>query len=327
MKQILINEIDCLSKGHDRYLFSYGRDSDTVKDSINKVGLINPVKLVESHEKYTIVCGSQRIKACQEIGTKSIAAKVVEGLNDEKLLLLSLHDNLFSRKYNEIEKAIAIKKFMEIGYSYDRILAEIAPLLDLPQNKKVVDKYVSLLGINVEIKIAVARSELEMEKAVLLMQLDGAERESVYRALFKESCTNLNETKDTIRNLLDLKLIMKKEINELLASSEINSILSDYKVNKRQKGEGICKIIKTMRYPAISEKEKEFDISCKELGLNNHVRINHSRYFEGNDIQLTIKAVDEENLKADLEKLLMDTNTGKFKKIYNIIKKAPNILL
>lgn len=323
IEQVSLSDIDLSSKGYDRFLFSYERDLNAITDSISKVGLINPVTLTKnqrSNETYTIVCGSQRIKAYQKLGIRTIESKALEGLNDEELLLLSFHDNLFSRGFNEIEKALVIKKFPEIGYSYDRVVSEITPLLDLPPNRKILGKYLSLLKLAEEIKNDIAINELELEKAVLLMQLDDADRKVVYRILFKESCTNLNETKETIRNILDLKLIKQKGINELLTSNETMCILSDSKINKRQKGERIYKIIKTMRYPAISEKEEEFNKSCRELGLDNHVRINHSRYFEGDDIRITIKTTNEEKLKTNIEKLMSNINNGAFKKIFSIYK-------
>lgn len=62
------------------------------------------------------------INAFKKLGAERIDAKVAEGLSDEELSLLSLHDNMFSRGFNEIEKATIIKKFQEIGYSYDRLM-------------------------------------------------------------------------------------------------------------------------------------------------------------------------------------------------------------
>ncbi|MGR3293384.1 MAG: ParB/RepB/Spo0J family partition protein, partial [Candidatus Scalindua sp.] len=262
---ILLNNIDLSSGNYDRYLFRYGRDSDLIKESIRKVGLINPVilkKSLDADETYSVICGYQRIVACRKLGQVSIEAKVIDGLNDEEILLLVLHDNLSSRGFNEIEKAIALGKFLEVGYSYDRLMAEITPLLEIPPNKNVLDKYLSMLRLDSEIKQSVAKSELELERAFLLIALDDAERDVVYGILFRESITNTNEAKETIRNLLDLKLIRQLEIAELLSSSEISHILSDSKSNKRQKGEKICRLIKSMRYPSISMKEDEFNKTC-----------------------------------------------------------------
>jgi ParB/RepB/Spo0J family partition protein len=323
IEQVLLNNIDMTSENYERYLFRYGRDSDVVKESIIKVGLINSVilkKRLDADGAYTVVSGYQRIRACQKLGWERIEAKVIDGLNEEELLLLSIQDNLFSRGFNEIEKAIVLKKFMDIGYAYDRLMAEIAPLLEMPPNKNIIDKYISILRLDNEIKQSVASSELELEKAFLLVTLDDVERDVVYRFLFKESITNINEAKETIRNLLDLKLIKRLEIAELLSSSEISHILSDSKSNKRQKGEKICRLIKSMRYPSISTKEDEFDKSCRAMRLDNDVRINHSRFFEGDEIRITLKVSNEEKLGNNLERLLSNIRNGAFKKIFSLFK-------
>ena len=320
---ILINDIDLSSDDHDRYLFHYGRDSDVVKESIRRVGLINPVILkrrVDTDGAYNVICGYQRIRACQGLGYERIEATIRDDLNEEETLLLVLHDNMFSRGFNEIEKAIVLRKFLDIGFAYDRVMAKIAPLLEIPPNKNIIDKYLSVLRLDSEIQQSVAGSELELEKVFLLVTLDDVERDVVYRFLFKESVTNINEAKETIRNLLDLKLIKQLEMAELLSSSEITHILSDSKSNKRQKGEKICRLIKSMRYPSISAKEEEFDKSCRAMRLDNDVRINHSRYFEGDEIRVTLKASNEEKLGNNLERLLLNIKNGTFKKIFSLFK-------
>jgi hypothetical protein len=287
------------------------------------VGLINPVILMKSldaEETYSVICGYQRIVACRKLGQVSIESKVIDGLNDEEILLLVLHDNLSSRGFNEIEKGIVLKKFLDIGFSYDRLIAEITPLLEIHPNKNIIDKYLSMLRLDSEIKQSVARGELELERAFLLITLDDTERDVVYRFLFRESITNTNEAKETIRNLLDLKLIKQLEIAELLSSSEIGRIISDSKSNKRQKGEKICRLIKSMRYPSISMKEDEFNKTCKAMRLDNDVRINHSRYFEGDEIRITLKASNEEKLGNNLERLILNIRNGTFKKLFSIFK-------
>jgi ParB/RepB/Spo0J family partition protein len=321
--QVSLDNIDLSSEDYDRYLFSYGRDSSYLTGSLKQVGLINPVILKKNQDAdgvYTIVCGYQRIKAYQKLGQVSIEAKVIDGLNDEEIMLLALHDNLSSRGFNEIEKAIVLKKFLEIGYSYDRLMSEIAPLLSVPPNKNIIDKYIDILSLDTEIQKSVADGDLEPEKAFLLITLDGDERDVVWRVLFREASTNVNEAKETIRSLLDLKQIKQTGIVELLSSEEINHIISDNKSNKRQRGERVCRLIKIVRYPVINKKEDEFDKLCKELCLDSDVRINHSRYFEGDDIRITIKASNDEKLRISIEKLLSNIKNGTFKKIFSIYK-------
>ncbi len=321
--QVLLNNIDLSSENFNRYLFNYERDPSTITDSIKKLGLINPVILRtnrNANQPYVVVCGFQRIMVCQKLGWNSIEAKIIDGLSDEETMLLVLHDNLSSRGFNGIEKAIIFKKFMDIGYTRNRLISEIAPLLEIPPNIKIIDKYISVLNLDREVMKSVSNGELELDKAFLLVSLDDADKEIFFRNLFRESSININEAKEIIRNLLDLKLIMKQGMVELLTSKEVAKILQDCKYNKRQKGERICKLIKYMRYPVISEKEGKFDVLCRDLGIDNDVRVNHSRYFEADEIKITIKASNEEKLKANLEKLIANIKSGSFKKLFSLFK-------
>ncbi len=323
LEQILLNNIDLSSENYDRYLFNYERDPNAITDSIKKVSLINPVILKKNRDTdqaYVVVCGYQRIMAHQKLGRESIEAMVIDKLSEEETLLLVLHDNLSSRGFNEIEKAVVIKKFMVIGYPYDRLQSEIAPLLGIPPNNKIIDKYLSILKLDSEIMKSVASGELELEKAFLLIALDDADKEIVFRILFRESSTNINEAKEIIRNLIDLKSIKKQGMAELLSTKDVAGILLDSKYNNRQKGEKICKLVKYMRYPVISEKEKEFDVLCRDLGIDSNVRINHSKYFEGDEIRITIKASNEEKLEANLRKLISNIKSSSFKKIFSLFK-------
>ncbi|GAX59245.1 partition protein [Candidatus Scalindua japonica] len=321
--QVLINDIDLSSEGHDKYVFNYKQDFNNIKKSLNRIGLISPVVLKKNTDydvTYTVVCGLRRVMACRALGMESIEAKIIDGINEEEVLLLSLHDNVYSRGFNEIEKAIVLKRFLAIGYSKDRVLAEIAPLLKIPSNKNIMDKYLSVLRLGSSMKQSVARGELELEKAFLLVLFDTEEREIIYKFLFRESITNINEAKETIKNLFDLKLIKQLSIEELLSLEEISLIIVDSKLNKRQKGEKIYRLIKSMRCPTISLKEDEFDKSYRAMRLDNDVRINHSRYFEGDGIRITLKASNEEKLGNNLKKLLSNIRNGMFKKIFSIVE-------
>ncbi|GJQ57856.1 MAG: hypothetical protein D8M57_03800 [Candidatus Scalindua sp. AMX11] len=319
IQKLNIEDIHFSSEENMRYLSSSVQILNKLMDSIGKVGLINPVivkKMKKGNKLYTIVCGYQRVWAFKELEIEKIDAKIVDGVTDEELLLISFYDNLYSRGFNDIEKAAILKNFREIGYTKKRLLLEILPLLDIPQNEKILDKYLSLLRLGEKVVDSLVKQELEIEKAFLLAPLEKDESDSVYTVLCKESKMNVNEAKETLRNLLDLKQIKQCGIPELLKLREIKSILQESNTNKRQKGECIYRLIKGMRYPTITKKENEFALSVKALALDNNVRINHSRFFEKDEIQISIKVSDEKGLGGYLTKLQTHVQAGCFKKIF-----------
>lgn len=316
-----LTDIDVESEQADKFLFTYNRDIKKLAESITGVGLINPVILVKGFcdgGKYSVVCGSLRVKALVESGSKEVCANVLDSTDEEELMLLSFQDNMFTREFNDIEKAITIKKFTNSGYDLDKLQSTILPHIGVAPNRIVMDKYLSLLNLEDEIKKSVANREIEMEKALALTRLDRTDRGFVYDLLFKESNINLNETKEVIKNLLDLKQIKQVEITELMTSDDITGLVSDKKLNKRQRGERICKLIKYKRYPTICAQEDKFENACKDLGLDSNVKINHSRYFEGNDIQIIIKTSEEKKLKESLDKLSSNIDNGNFKQLLHI---------
>ena len=172
-EQVLLSNIELSSEIHDRFLLDYGQDTVGIMNSIKEIGLINPVILIKENQSadgtYRIVCGYRRIMACRKLGWESIKAQVVDVYNEEEILLFSLHDNLFSRGFNVIEKAITLKKFLEIGYSNEKLITKIVPFLGLPPKKEIIKNYISILEFNDEIKHSIIIGELELEKAFLLL--------------------------------------------------------------------------------------------------------------------------------------------------------------
>ncbi len=321
--EVPLSTIDVSSEHFDKYLFSYKRKSHDLKDSIIKTGLICPIALCKPGQKdakHEIVCGYQRVKVFQELGKASICAQIVENADDETLLLASLNDNKFSRGFNDVEKAIAINKFMAAGYSREKVATDLSKLIDIPPKTEIVDKYLALLSMENEIKDCVATGEMEMEKALLLAQFDGTDRCFVFRELFKDAALNINESKETIKSLIDLKDMNRQEITEVLTSDEVKEILGDKTLNRKNKGQKVYALIKRMRYPIINSQEAKFEEARKSLGLDNNIRINHSRFFEGNDIQINIKATNEKKLLESLEKLLANVKNDKFKQLFSVSK-------
>ncbi len=93
--QVLINDIDLSSEGHDRYVFNHDRDLNNIRDSLKKIGLISPVVLKKnpgSDMTYTIVCGWQRVMVYRTLGWESIEARVDYLMNSsqKKRMIASL---------------------------------------------------------------------------------------------------------------------------------------------------------------------------------------------------------------------------------------------
>lgn len=99
--------------------------------NIGKLGLKKPITVScregrNGHTQYDLVCGQGRLEAFRALGQEKVPALVVN-VDREKLLLMSLAENLARKRYTAIELAKEIGAMKERGYDF----AEIARKTDL----------------------------------------------------------------------------------------------------------------------------------------------------------------------------------------------------
>jgi len=81
-------------------------------DSIKEVGLVNPIIVRPKDGSYEIVAGERRWKACQVAGIKIMPA-IVKDVDDGRLMIESLIENVHREDLSDVEKAKALKIIME----------------------------------------------------------------------------------------------------------------------------------------------------------------------------------------------------------------------
>ena len=81
--------------------------------SIQEVGLLQPVVVRQiAPERYELIMGERRWRACREAGLEKIPA-IVRATDDEKLLLDALLENLHRAQLNPLEEAAAYDQLLQ----------------------------------------------------------------------------------------------------------------------------------------------------------------------------------------------------------------------
>ena len=130
--EIPLRSIRLQGEGFDRYIFNTQPCVDELADSIGRVSLTSPPIVLSAEGGYVIVCGYARLQAVQRMGWWTVPCQILdEGEKDERgLLLLSIEDNRFARKYNKMEtEAIRDAFINRLGYSAERVTVEVTPYL------------------------------------------------------------------------------------------------------------------------------------------------------------------------------------------------------
>ena len=86
-------------------------------DSIRQVGILQPILVRTKDEKFEIVCGERRFKACQMAKLKTIPV-IIRELSDDESLEIAITENLIRVDVSPIEEATAYKRLADTG-NYD----------------------------------------------------------------------------------------------------------------------------------------------------------------------------------------------------------------
>lgn len=138
-------------------------------ESVRAKGIIQPVLLRRSGERYQLVAGERRWRAAQIAGLDDVPA-IVRDLDDREAIELALTENLLRDDLGPIETARAYRSLQErFGISQE----EIARRLGL--NRVTVTNTLRLLKLDASIQGMIERGELTAGHARAVLALPSAD--------------------------------------------------------------------------------------------------------------------------------------------------------
>jgi ParB family transcriptional regulator, chromosome partitioning protein len=150
-------------------------DEDALNElilSIKEVGLLQPVVVRQiGTDRYELIMGERRWRACREAGLERIPA-IVRATDDEKLLLDALLENLHRAQLNPLEEAAA----------YDQLLRDFActheQLADrIGRSRSQVSNTLRLLKLSAPVQRRVAAGVISFGHARALLALEDADEQ------------------------------------------------------------------------------------------------------------------------------------------------------
>ncbi|MBI4585421.1 MAG: ParB/RepB/Spo0J family partition protein [Planctomycetes bacterium] len=138
---------------------------ETLKNSISKAGIIQPVLVRQVQEGYQLVAGERRYRAAQELGFQAVPAIVVE-VPDDRMLEMALIENLHRQNLNPIDTAKAFQNLLKIKAWTQESLAQ-----QLGLSRPSVSNYLRLLELPENIQLALAREQIQIGHAKVLLSV------------------------------------------------------------------------------------------------------------------------------------------------------------
>lgn len=144
-------------------------------ESIRSAGVVQPVLVRRSGDRYQLVAGERRLRAAAIAGLKTIPA-VVREIDDNHVLEIAITENLLREDLSAVETAHAFQALQErFGYSHEQIAARLGMdratvtntirLLKLPESVQRLVEDKKLSAGHARALLACATPEMQNELA------------------------------------------------------------------------------------------------------------------------------------------------------------------
>jgi ParB family chromosome partitioning protein len=296
-------KLNMLDLDDGSFRLSYGFDLEPLKESIRRIGLINPPLLRKrSDDRHQIICGYKRIRALQALGVSSAPCQLVPPeTGDAACLLLSLHDNISHRELNPIEKSLAVKRLLSY-YREEKIVSDFLPLIQLQPHITQLRAYQLLCLLDKEIRDALVAGIIDVHSALSLARLDPESRACLAYLLINLRLS-VSKQAEVITSVVEIGLRDGVLPQAVAGDPAIQAILKNDKLNRPQKGDAILRLLREKRYPLLTAKEKQVKGMLSKVRLPRGVSIALPPFFEDNRYCLSVYFTGWPELKERLDEL------------------------
>lgn len=151
---------------------------DELAQSIRTHGFIQPIVVRRAGDRYQIIAGERRWRAAQRLGLARVPV-MVKSVSDDKLLEVSLIENIQRENLNPIEEAKAYHRLShEFGLTQEQVAQRTS------KDRSTVTNFLRLLKLPKEVQLMVSEDRLSMGHARAILGMEGS---SEQRALAEKT--------------------------------------------------------------------------------------------------------------------------------------------
>lgn len=205
--------------------------------SIAELGIIQPITLRRSGDKYIIISGERRWRAAQMVGIEYLPAYIRE-VEDEDLHAMALVENIQRQDLNAIEIALGMQRLIdECGLTQEAMAEKVG------KKRSTVSNYMRLLSLPAEVQLALKEGIITMGHAKAIAALDADMQLKALKRCIKKALS-VRQMEQLARKLSEAPHADRSADNEELPESyshlveELERVLSENISIKRTKTGG-----------------------------------------------------------------------------------------
>ena len=182
-------------------------DLQELADSIKTQGVLQPLLVRKDDAGYELIAGERRLRASKRTGLTKVPV-VIKRVTDDKLLEMSLVENIQRENLNPIEEAEAYHRLItQLDLTQDQASARVG------KSRSAVANFLRLRQLPDQIKTSITDGTLSMGHARALLGAETpAQQLAAWRAVVSKKLS-VRETENLVRRLKSEKKKPKVSIN------------------------------------------------------------------------------------------------------------------
>lgn len=189
--------------------------------SIQEYGVIQPIIVRRRDNRFQLVAGERRLRACKMAGRQEVPALVYE-IDDEKAAAVSLVENLQRKDLNYFEEAQAYALLLgEFGMTQEELARRLG------KSQSAIANKLRLLRLPEEIREMVAVDVISERHARALLKLEKAELQAAVLKEIYEKDLNVKETEALIEKM---RQNISREIKEREPRQNVSVVIRDARI-------------------------------------------------------------------------------------------------
>ena len=169
-------------------------EMEQLKKSIAHYGVLVPIVVRKIKRGYELACGERRLRACRELGIKTISV-IVKTMTTPQMVELALIENLIRADMLLLEEAETFERMKkEFSLSSEDEIAE-----RMGMSKEIMQRYKRLASLPLILKKALSSELITEEHAVILAQVPNEEEMLKFLAAVVERKLTPAELKEQIK--------------------------------------------------------------------------------------------------------------------------------
>ncbi|MBI5376349.1 MAG: ParB N-terminal domain-containing protein [Candidatus Schekmanbacteria bacterium] len=295
--------------------------------SVEKIGIIAPVQVIESEKGYMVFSGCRRFRAAEKLNWQDIPAFIYKRnkITDFDALKISIDENRLIRGLNDFEVS-NILSVLENHFklSKEEIVKTYSRKLGIPENFAMHEKYRLLKKLDKELKSFILEKKIPLKTSSSISSWQKNSQTKFFN-LIKNCLMSHNDFTEAVTLIEEIAHIQKNSTEDIIDREDIQSILRNEETIKAEKTAKILKLLRDIRSPQKENLKKNIRETEKSLSKAGLVKVKLPELLEGDEIKIEITVKNAENLGEAAGIISSDNFYSKIKNLFKVKPKSTKI--